>query len=498
MPRFLLYLMGSRGHDHMLVETGPLAGVTAALLRGRFPASRYLGFVHDDPDDVVDHGRAVDVVKMASLVDRVLVTSASLREAVLCAGGDADRIDVLRPGVDTAVWQPAESPRGWLREHWGARPDDAVILFWGRLGDRVRVSVLCAVLRELERRALAHRVVLIAEGPAREEVERYLERHGLCERVLFHRPEEPATALKALAAADLFLLPLRGGTSVATVRALASGLPVLTAAVGGQAELVDATCGVLVEPGDERSEVLAYADAIEHLIGDPAGRRKLAAQARARALSQLGADRLIAAFTSALAAAAASSWRPGRLPDEDTAYERAVQRFRMVVRGEGMRVDRERLVALASEQARTLRDLQRWADELGEARRWLDDERRSWERVAGEHAEHAAVQKRTIERLDEARGWLEEQHQRWVQVAEERGGRVDDLEAARAWLDAERRRHESIAADSQERIEVLEELLARATGREPAQLMLDLEGRLRALQQERDQLAARLEALGAS
>ena len=65
------------------------------------------------------------------------------------------------------------------------------------------------------------------------------------------------------------------------IEAMASGLPIVTSALGGAKEIVDETCGVLVAPRDPGALALA----LSALIGDRGRRERLGANGPARALS---------------------------------------------------------------------------------------------------------------------------------------------------------------------------------------------------------------------
>lgn len=91
------------------------------------------------------------------------------------------------------------------------------------------------------------------------------------------------------AAADVFVLPTRADTwGHAVVEAMASGLPVITTAVGGLAEIVtDGVEGLVVSPGD----VSGLARAITCLVADPSLRHRLGAGGRHKAVTEFDADR---------------------------------------------------------------------------------------------------------------------------------------------------------------------------------------------------------------
>ena len=105
---------------------------------------------------------------------------------------------------------------------------------------------------------------------------------GISDRVRFagQRPDVP----HLLAAADIFCQPNQAPEpfGLVFVEALSQALPVVTFAMGGPAEIVDDTCGVLVPPGHTDE----LASQLERLIRDSDLRRRLgeAGPARAKAL----------------------------------------------------------------------------------------------------------------------------------------------------------------------------------------------------------------------
>ena len=105
---------------------------------------------------------------------------------------------------------------------------------------------------------------------------------GIADRVRFvgQRVDVP----QLMAAADIFCQPNRAPEpfGLVFVEALSQSLPIVTFAMGGPAEIVDETCGVLLPPG--RTDELA--SQLERLIVDGDLRRKLgeAGPARAKAL----------------------------------------------------------------------------------------------------------------------------------------------------------------------------------------------------------------------
>lgn len=126
----------------------------------------------------------------------------------------------------------------------------------------------------------------IAGGPQRRSEERYMDglrahvhAAGLDGRVRFlgHRTDVSSV----LAAADICCQPNEGSEpfGLSFVEALAAGLPVVTTRLGAAPEIVDDSCGILVEPGS----AAAIGEALHRLIDSAADRRSMAAAAVNRA-----------------------------------------------------------------------------------------------------------------------------------------------------------------------------------------------------------------------
>ncbi len=134
----------------------------------------------------------------------------------------------------------------------------------------VRALQLRLALRETAR------LVLVGDGPLRAECEQVLTSAGC--RDLAWLPGERRDVPAVMQGLDLFVLPsLAEGISNTILEAMASGLPVVATAVGGNADLVaDGDSGQIVAPGD----VEALAHALAAWAGDAPRRLRAGATGR--------------------------------------------------------------------------------------------------------------------------------------------------------------------------------------------------------------------------
>jgi sugar transferase (PEP-CTERM/EpsH1 system associated) len=207
-----------------------------------------------------------------------------------------ERITQLYNGVDTArffarpsgstraVDCPFRDPRLWL------------IGSVGRM-EKVKdpVNLARAFVRAIERDPPARaklRLVMVGDGALRPAVEQTLTEAGL--RNLAWLPGERSDVPQIMRSLDCFVLPsLAEGISNTILEAMASGLTVIAARVGGNSELVeDAMTGRLVPPADSEALATRILDYFHH----PDVARRHGKAGRNRVERRFSLDRMIADY----------------------------------------------------------------------------------------------------------------------------------------------------------------------------------------------------------
>lgn len=188
-----------------------------------------------------------------------------------------EKIVTVHNGVDLERFHPRlrAGPGAALRAELGFAADEPVVLFLGTGYARKGLDLLIEAFPALLARDPRSRLLVVGYDSARARFEQRASELGIAGRVTFSggRPD-PETWY---AAADLYALPTRyDPAAYTTLEALASGVPVVTTAANGGAEvLVEREAGAVVEPEPE-----ALAAALAALLL-PEARARGAAAARA-------------------------------------------------------------------------------------------------------------------------------------------------------------------------------------------------------------------------
>jgi glycosyltransferase involved in cell wall biosynthesis len=216
----------------------------------------------------------------ARWTDRIVTLTERGTEEHLARGiGRRAQYRSVPSGVPTAELRAAAPSRAIARDRLGLPADAFVVAGLGRLVPVKGFDLLVTALRELAAAVPAARVVLVGDGPDREALEERARTLGVGDRLLVTGATPDITI--ALAAADVLAAPSRNeGMGRALVEAMALGLPVVGAEVGGIPVVVaDGETGRLVPTGDPA----ALAQALIELGRDEALRAKWGAAAAVRA-----------------------------------------------------------------------------------------------------------------------------------------------------------------------------------------------------------------------
>jgi 1,2-diacylglycerol 3-alpha-glucosyltransferase len=144
-------------------------------------------------------------------------------------------------------------------------------------------------------------LVIAGEGPALEHLRRAAAGLGLASHVLFvGNLEREGALLDCYRAADLFVFASRTETQgLVLLEALALGVPVVSTAVLGTADVLHGAHGARTAPEDEAG----FATIVISLLNDPRARAELAAKGPADARqwsAQVMAERLVDLYRSLL------------------------------------------------------------------------------------------------------------------------------------------------------------------------------------------------------
>jgi glycosyltransferase involved in cell wall biosynthesis len=231
--------------------------------------------------------------KLTALITDKMITLTDIeKEQWLNQGiGKSTQYTAILSGIDLKRFNPenVQIEPYEMRKKLGLHTNDFVIGTVGRIvpikGHKYFIQAAAEVIREIPNA----KVLLVGDGPIRNEMEELTVQLGIEGQVFFLGVRKDVPEL--LSIMDLFVLPsLNEGMGRALVEAMAMGLPVIASQVGGVPEVVtDGKTGILV-PAQNPT---ALAKAIVKLARDAKLSRELAQAGYKRAHSAFGAETMV-------------------------------------------------------------------------------------------------------------------------------------------------------------------------------------------------------------
>jgi len=250
---------------------------------------------HHGAADPSPPGRLGIEERIVRQADHIVATCSDEVFELVRLGADRRRVTVVPCGVDLARFTPDGRAEPRDRRPDGGAPPPRIVAV-ARLVERKGVGDAVEALAELPDAEL-----VVAGGPARRDLDTdpevrrlraVAQRHGVADRVDFRgrvaREQLPSLFRSADAAV---CVPWYEPFGIVPLEAMACGVPVVAASVGGLIDtVVDGVTGVHVPPRDPRR----LAQALSDLLADPSRRRTLGAAGARRTRERYGWERIAA------------------------------------------------------------------------------------------------------------------------------------------------------------------------------------------------------------
>jgi glycosyltransferase involved in cell wall biosynthesis len=170
-------------------------------------------------------------------------------------------VTAVSNGIDLSHFKPGKVPKGYL-EGWGLPTDRPILMYLGRLDGEKHVDVLVRAAATMLGRQPLH-VLIVGTGNAEAGIRTLTQELGIAEHVTLPGRVSDADRAKLLRCASIFVMPSPAELqSLATLEAMASGLPVVAANAGALNELChDGENGYLFET-DNATDLAAQLEKI--------------------------------------------------------------------------------------------------------------------------------------------------------------------------------------------------------------------------------------------
>ena len=225
-------------------------------------------------------------------VDRFLVVSDALRLAMIKKHGiPAEKVIRIYNRIEIDHYSPREEngSREQIRREFNVGEDTLLVGAVGRLVWQKGFEYLIRAIPNILETSPRTRLLLVGQGPLREELEELAKNLKLDEHVIFTGFRSDIREI--LSAIDMLVVPsLLEGFPMITLEGMAMAKPVIATHIDGiKEQIVDTESGILIPPRD----LGAITEAIVRLSTDRELAQKLGLEARRRVENEFTVERMV-------------------------------------------------------------------------------------------------------------------------------------------------------------------------------------------------------------
>ncbi|MEE9442382.1 MAG: glycosyltransferase [candidate division Zixibacteria bacterium] len=221
-----------------------------------------------------DHGRTYPEKKLQIMMDRfsmrytdkvVAVGSILQKYLIDGIGLPSEKVININNCIDTGRFSPCDT-RIEIRKELDFSEDDLLIGIVARLAPVKNHRFLIKAFKQVSQKFPRARLLIIGSGPLKNDLEMQVDDLNLKEKIVFMGDRQDVPRL--LNAMDFTTLSsLSEGVSLTILEAMASGLPVVATAVGGNSSIIKSGLnGILVESGNLTEYVIGLNRLLESKV----------------------------------------------------------------------------------------------------------------------------------------------------------------------------------------------------------------------------------------
>lgn len=276
---FIDYFLKSREID-LIFQSNSIEGYyLLPWIRKNHPEIAIVDYVHMEEWYWRNGGHARTSCKFSRFIERTYVCNSATKKVMLeYFHRMPDEVETVHIGIDEKRFDASRIHAGKLYEELEIDKNRPIILFICRLHPQKRPFLMLKIAEYVKEKIPNVAFVVVGDGSLEGEMKQKCQSRGLDETVFFVGSKSEVRPYYRDAKVTL-ICSMKEGLALTAYESLAMGIPVVSADVGGQKDLIDDTVGALIplmqdekDDFDSRTfpkeEISAYGKAIVSILSD--------------------------------------------------------------------------------------------------------------------------------------------------------------------------------------------------------------------------------------
>ncbi|MBQ0026339.1 MAG: glycosyltransferase [Lachnospiraceae bacterium] len=307
---FVSYYLKSRDADVLFVSNSYLGYYMIPWIRENFPNLPIFDYVHMEEWYWRRGGYSRISSAVSSVSERTYVCNSATQNVMTSYFGmSPERVDTVHIGVDSDYYDAKKIPAGQLYEELKIDPSRPVVLFICRLHEQKRPVLMLEIASRIREIMPEIAFVVVGDGPMGKDLAYQYDKRKLTNTVFFIGARSDPRPYYRDAKLTL-ICSIKEGLALTAYESCSMGVPVISADVGGQRDLIDDSVGVLLPCMQREEEILSfqysdaeidqYVNAIVSLLRDENLRKEKGIRCRQRIEGGFSIKRMVERFDKEL------------------------------------------------------------------------------------------------------------------------------------------------------------------------------------------------------
>lgn len=229
-------------------------------LKSKYPEIPIMDYIHMEEWYNRCGGYSRDSSKVSACIDKTLVCNKNSEKILVeYFGRNPNEVDTVYIGVDEKTFNPDNYDKQEILKEYNIKNEQNkyILSYICRIDLQKRPMLLVEILKKLKEKRTDFICLIAGDGPMQDKVEQKIRKYDLTKNViLLGNIKETGKIYKI---SDLTLnCSIKEGLALTSYESLSMGVPVVSAKVGGQAELINDDVGGVVPCLQEEDEIMNF------------------------------------------------------------------------------------------------------------------------------------------------------------------------------------------------------------------------------------------------
>lgn len=258
-PSFINYIMKKENIDLIMNSNSTFGYAAIPYIKSCNPEVPIIDYIHMEEWYNRNGGFSRDTANLEKILEKTLVCNENSKKILVeHFGRNKETVETVYIGVDSEKFNPSKFNKKEILKKYKINSEGKKIIgFIARIDLQKRPYLLMKIIKKLKEKREDFIVLVVGDGPLLPSIKRKTKKYNLEKNVIFIGPISNTAEIYAMC--DITLnCSIKEGLALTSYESLSMGVPVISANVGGQAELISDDVGAIVPCLQKEEDILNY------------------------------------------------------------------------------------------------------------------------------------------------------------------------------------------------------------------------------------------------